>query len=454
VTLTYTLSGTTTFVSASDGGVADSSGTLVTWFLGDLPPGASGTRSLVLQLDSSLSDGTLFTVNATLQDTEGNSATLSITTPIGGNDTLGGTAEVTSPSSTIGGSTIVFLTTFQSSDPTASQDPGTDQLVNTQYSPATEEQTPVFQETLSEPTPIDLTLESQPQVIEGQGTNANESMIQYCEMFLTLYASDSPDPAMAGELVTYTLTFTNSSVSQNATEVILKNVLPSGMTFLTASEDGTEAGGVVIWELGDIPPGTVGSRSVVAEVDAFSSTGAVLTNNNTYLESNGEQCARANEFTALEAISNGTAGLEVASTSSIVLTEVPELDDDADGFANHYEAECESDPLDPSSTCFTLDLDQTFITVQRGSEATITASVQRNFNFTGPISFSTADDINIELWIVPDLSTVLSNTNESVSTPITIKTTIDTPLGLHEKTIIATSGGMTSQKTFILEVIE
>jgi len=129
---TYTLSGTTTFVSASDGGVADSSGALVTWFLGDLPPGTSGTRSLVLQLDSSLSDGTLFTVNATLQDTEGNSATLSITTPIGGNDTVGGTAEVTSPPSTIGGSTIVFLTTYQSSDPTASQDPSAE-LIRQNY---------------------------------------------------------------------------------------------------------------------------------------------------------------------------------------------------------------------------------------------------------------------------------------------------------------------------------
>ena len=192
----------------------------------------------------------------------------------------------------------------------------------------------------------------------------------------------------------------------------------------------------------------------MAEVDAFSSSGFVLTNNNAFLESNGEQCARANEFTALEAISNGTAGLEVASTGSIVLEEIPEVDDDADGFANHYETECGSDPLDPSSTCFTLHLDQTFVTVQRGSETTITASVVRNFNFTGPISFSTADDINLDLWLLPDLSTVLSNTNESVSTPITIKTTIDTPLGLHEKTIIATSGGMTTQMTFTLEVVE
>ncbi len=408
----------------------------------------------MLQVDSSLSDGTLFTVNATLQDTEGHSATLSITTPIGGNNIVENTAEVTSTSSTSGGSTIIFLTTYQSLDPTAGQDPGTVQLVNTQYSPATEEQTQVFQLTSSEPTPIDLTQESQPLALEGQGTNANESMIQYCETFLTLYASDSPDPAAPGDLVTYTLTFTNSSVSQNATDVILKNVLPSGMTFVTASEDGTEAGGVVIWELGDIPPGTVGSRSVVAEVDAFSSSGFVLTNNNAFLESNGEQCARANEFTALEAISNGTAGLEVASTGSIVLEEIPEVDDDADGFANHYEVECGSDPLDPSSTCFTLNLDQTFITIQRGSEATITASVDRNFNFTGPFSFSTDDDIYLVLWLLPDLSSVLSNTNESVSTPITIKTTNETPLGLYNTTIVATSGGMTSQKTFTLEVLE
>jgi len=192
----------------------------------------------------------------------------------------------------------------------------------------------------------------------------------------------------------------------------------------------------------------------VAQVESFSSSGTVLTNNNAFLESNGEQCARANEFTALEAISNEPTGLEVTSNGSIVLEEVPEVDDDADGFANHYEAECGSDPQDPASTCFTLHLDETIQTVQRGSEVTITASVERNFNFMGPISFSTADDINIGLYLLPDLSTVLSNSNESVSTSFTIQTTDATPLGLHETTILATSGGMISQQTFTLEVVE
>jgi len=456
VTLTYTLSGSTTFVSASDGGTADSSGTLVTWLLGDFPPGASGARSLVLQLDSTLSAGTLFTVNATLQDTEGHSATLSITTPIGTNDTAGSAAEFASSSPTAGGgASIVFLTVAQAPAWTGQyQYPATTQVVGTQGVPISEQQTQFFQEGSPPQTTVVLTQDPQPLVLQGSNTDANESMNRYCETLLTLYASDSPDPAMAGELVTYTLTFTNSSVSQTARDVFLTNVLPSRMTFLTASKDGTEAGGVVIWELGDIPPGTVGSRSVVAQVDSFASNGFVLTNNNAYLESNGEQCARANEFTALETISTGSTGLEVAPAGSIVLEEVSAADDDADGFANHYEVECGSDPLDPSSTCFTLNLDPTFITVQRGSEATITASVERNFNFSGPVSFSAADDINLDLWIVPDLSTVLSNTNESISTPITIKTTIETPLGLHEKTIIATSGGMTTQMTFTLELVE
>ncbi len=454
-TLTYTLSTATTFVSASDGATLDSSGTLITWLLGDLPPGASGTRSLVFKLDSSLSDGTLFTVNATLQDSEGHSTTLSITTPIGSNNTVGGTAEVTSPSPTFGGSIIIVLTSSQTPNVTGqSQYPGVTQFANTRGPLVTDHQ-PQFVEEQSLPlVPVDITTETQPQSIDVVSNEAIESTIQECETFLSLYVSDSPDPAISGDLITYTLTFTNSSIRHTAADVMLENILPPGMTFVAANEGGAQAGGVVIWNLGDMPPGVVGSRSVVAEVDPFSSSGTVLTNNNALLESNGQKCARANEYTALETSSNESTGLKIASTGSIILEEVSDVDDDSDGFANHYEAECGSDPLNPSSVCFTLNLEETSTTVQRGYEVTITASVERNFNFTGPISFSMGDDISVELWILPDLSTVLSNSNESVSTSFTIKTTNETPLGLLEKTIVATSGGMISQKTLTLEVVE
>ncbi len=368
---------------------------------------------------------------------------------------MGGTAEVTNPTATARGSTILVLTTPQTPGLTGQgQSPGVTHFVSTPETQITEQETSLIQDESTSSTPVTLTQESKPQTIEGQNNDTNESMIQYCETFLTLHASDSPDPAVAGDLITYTLTFTNSGNSMTAADVTLKNILPAGVTFVAASEGGTESGGVVIWYLGDIPPGTVEGRTVVAQVDPFVASGNILTNNTASLENDEGTCAWTNEFTTLQAVSNEAAGLPLVSDESIVLEEVSDVDDDADGFANHYEAQCGSDPLDPSSTCFTLHLDQTFVTVQRGSEATIIASVERNFTFTGPVSFSTADDINVDLWIVPDLSTVLSNTNESVSTPITIQTTNETPFGLHEKTIIATSGGMTSQKTFTLEVIE
>jgi len=80
VTLTGTLPTAASFVSASDEGTI--AGGVVTWSLGDLPPGISGTRTLVVRVDSPLPDGTLLTNSTTLEDVQGDSTTASQTTSV------------------------------------------------------------------------------------------------------------------------------------------------------------------------------------------------------------------------------------------------------------------------------------------------------------------------------------------------------------------------------------
>jgi uncharacterized repeat protein (TIGR01451 family) len=88
--LTDTLPANTTFVSASDAGLVDSTGTIVIWTLSDLAPGGSGTRTLVVQLASSATNGSQFTNSAVLQDTQGHSSSSNESTVVGGTTTVGG----------------------------------------------------------------------------------------------------------------------------------------------------------------------------------------------------------------------------------------------------------------------------------------------------------------------------------------------------------------------------
>src|SRR5256884_2850 len=72
---------------------------------------------------------------------------------------------------------------------------------------------------------------------------------------LTLAKSDSPDPALAGNNITYTLTVTNNGPS-DATGVSLSDAIPAGTSFVSATGGGTLTAGVVGWNLTTITSGS------------------------------------------------------------------------------------------------------------------------------------------------------------------------------------------------------
>ena len=63
-----------------------------------------------------------------------------------------------------------------------------------------------------------------------------------------------PSSAIAGQVITYRLRVRNSS-SVPVTSVVLRDVLPSGMTLVSRPAGTTIKNGAVVWQLGTLAPG-------------------------------------------------------------------------------------------------------------------------------------------------------------------------------------------------------
>ena len=98
---------------------------------------------------------------------------------------------------------------------------------------------------------------------------------------LAITKSDSPDPVVAGENLTYTMTVTNNGPS-NSTGGTVTDVLPSGVSF-SSSSDCSEAGGTVTCAIGALGVGASQMVSFVVTVDpsqtaAISNTATIAAN--------------------------------------------------------------------------------------------------------------------------------------------------------------------------------
>ncbi len=117
---------------------------------------------------------------------------------------------------------------------------------------------------------------------EGQsvpGTTDDGSVIIGGSADLVIVKADDPDPVMAGEVLTYTLSVTNTGPS-NASGVIVTDTLPVGVTFESATpSQGSpcgEASGTVTCNLGTIASGHTATVTIAVIVDA--SVAGVLSN--------------------------------------------------------------------------------------------------------------------------------------------------------------------------------
>jgi uncharacterized repeat protein (TIGR01451 family)/CSLREA domain-containing protein len=84
---------------------------------------------------------------------------------------------------------------------------------------------------------------------------------------LEISKADSPDPVTVGDNLTYTITVINRGPDA-AANVVVTDILPSGVTFVSASPGCVHAAGVVTCNLGNIPAGSSVTITIVVTVTA------------------------------------------------------------------------------------------------------------------------------------------------------------------------------------------
>ncbi|MEA2521123.1 MAG: trimeric autotransporter adhesin, partial [Actinomycetota bacterium] len=129
---------------------------------------------------------------------------------------------------------------------------------------------------------------------------------------LAITKSDSPDPVIAGNNITYTLGVTNNGPS-TAQSVVVSDPLPAGTSFVSASGGGTLSGGTVTWNLGDMANAASTSLTLVVKVDPSRATG--VSNTASVSSSTTDPTAPNNSATAATSV-NTSADVSIVKTDS------------------------------------------------------------------------------------------------------------------------------------------
>lgn len=102
----------------------------------------------------------------------------------------------------------------------------------------------------------------------GKPTQIASFGFDYCAADLSVTKTDSPDPVIAGQQLTYTVTVANAG-PLDATNVTVVDTLPAGVTYQTDTDSCVEApAGTLTCDLGDINAGDSDSFDIVVLVDS------------------------------------------------------------------------------------------------------------------------------------------------------------------------------------------
>ncbi|HET8946369.1 MAG TPA: fibronectin type III domain-containing protein, partial [Candidatus Polarisedimenticolia bacterium] len=290
VVVTDTVPANTTFVSANAGGVR--SGSTVTWNLGSVAAGGSGSVQLVAHVTSPLANGTTISnsaasidsaqttpVTATAATTTVSSAPVLAISMTDGPDPVAAGANLTytinwsntgnmNASGVVVTDTIPANTTFVSATASGTRSgsvvtwnvgalnagaSGSAQLVVKVNTPLANGTT-ITNSTYG----IDS---NETSAIAGGAVTTTVSSVPV----LTISKTDGPDPVLAGANLTYTLNWSNTG-NMDATSLVVTDTVPANTTFVSATAGGTESGGVVTWTAASLAAGGSGSAQMVVRV--------------------------------------------------------------------------------------------------------------------------------------------------------------------------------------------
>ena len=129
---------------------------------------------------------------------------------------------------------------------------------------------------------------------------------------LSLGMVNASNPVAPGGTLSYTSTFGNAG-GVSAPAAVLTVPLPPGTSFVSASDGGAVSGGIVSWNVGALPSGGTGQRTLTVSVDPLAVNGSIIAATaNLSDAATGRSLARGN--TAAAVLSN--AFTQVAMTAA------------------------------------------------------------------------------------------------------------------------------------------
>ena len=317
LTISDTLPTGTTFVSASGGGTHAAG--VVTWNIASLAGGANLTRTVTVTANQNVADGTILTNSASVSSSSdsglcarsGSSCTgtdtttfvnqpvLTVTKDDGAStahpgDTLTYTVTINNTAANSVAlninlqDTLPAHTTFVSASGGGSHSAGvvswniaslagsasTTRTVTVTVNAGTADTTVLTNS-------VTASIAGNPSVCSRPGASCTGTDTTTVDNppIITMTKTDGAASAIVGSTLTYTLTLTNTAVGSTAENVVaIADTISSYTTFVSASDGGTESGGIVSWTIPSLPGGTSVTRTVTVTVNGGTLDGTILTN--------------------------------------------------------------------------------------------------------------------------------------------------------------------------------
>jgi len=312
VVMTETYDSNVTFVSANPAPDVGNN----QWNIGTLAPGASGTITVTVLVKTPLPDGTALLNTVVIAADQGSAEAQEVTVvessptltinkihsqdPVSPGDNLTYTITYSNVGNDAAFNVVITETydsnvTFVSATP--SPDSGDNKWnIGTLAAGATGILTVVVN--VNTPLPDGTQILNNVQIISNRGgASAQEVTIVDSNPILSINKIHSHDPVRAGENLTYTITYANSSdASETATNVVITETYDSNVTFVSATP--APDVGNNQWNVGTLTPGVSGTITVTVKVNSPLSDGTQLLNS--VLIQSDQGSANAQEVTVVE----------------------------------------------------------------------------------------------------------------------------------------------------------
>jgi uncharacterized repeat protein (TIGR01451 family) len=151
--------------------------------------------------------------------------------------------------------------------------------------------------------------------VGGTTSGTDDDTVDIPSADLSIIKSDSPDPVLAGNNLTYTLTVTNNGPS-NATNVVVKDTLPSGVTYISATPlPTTVSGSNLTWNVGNLNSGVSTIITITVKVKSSIKHRTFISNTATVSGTEHDSNPNNNTSTAITEV-NPEADLSITKTGS------------------------------------------------------------------------------------------------------------------------------------------